>query len=703
MIEPPPPPPSVTPAAAPPEGTAPWGGDEAMRAAPAFAAGQPAFAAAGTGGAVPMAAAPRRSFWHRLWRMAVALKDLLALAFLILFFLVLFALFSAGPGKAVTGKGALLLDLDGTISEQPAEVDPLSVLGQGDGVREYRAADVIQSLRAAATDDAVKAVVLDLDTFLGAGQVTLRDVGAAMDRVRKAGKPVLAYATAYGDDGYMLAAHASEVWMHPLGQTLVAGPGGSQLYLKGLIDRLGVTMNIYRVGTFKSAVEPLLRTDQSPEAEAAERAYATVLWDQWRAGVTGARPKAQIDAVANDPVGQLAQAGNDGARAALAAGLIDTIGDRDAFDRRVAKLVGASDAKRPADYDRIDWDDYVAANPVKSSGPAVAVVPIVGTIVDGEQPRGTAGGDTIAEHLADVAADSDIRAVVLRVDSPGGSVLASERIRSAALAVRRTGKPVVVSMANLAASGGYWVSMDADRIFAEPDTITGSIGVFGVIPSFEQSLAKVGVTTDGIQTTPLSGQPSLVSGTNDAFDALAQAGVEQIYDRFTTLVAKGRKLPVERVRTIAEGRVWAGGDARQLGLVDQFGGLDAAIADAAKRAKLDPDTVSVRWVEGDPDFWTRFISGFSADETPADTSRAGATGGGRGWVTLMDQRQKLSAARVVADWQRIAGGTGVQAACIECQAHAAPTRPAITLPGIAADAGGGWWRAAWRLVTGSGS
>ena len=613
----------------------------------------------------PPAPPPRTdgvSFPRKVWRLLVAIKDGLALLFLLLFFVVLFGLLTARPNAALpVSEGALLLKLEGVLSEQPADIDPFAALSGAGGapVREYRVRDVVQALETAAKDDRVKTVVLDLDSFMGGGQVALAEVGDAISKVRAAKKPVLAFASAYGDDAYQLAAHASEIWVDPIGGALITGPGGTNLYYKDLLDKLGVTANVYRVGTFKSAVEPFIRSDQSPEAEAAARAYVDVLWTKWQADVAKARPKAQLTSFIANPVAPILAAQGDLAAAALKAGLVDRIGGRLAFDQRVGEIAGRPDDKQPWAYNAIEFDAWLANNPASSAGAPIAVIPVIGEIVDGEQPNGTAGGDTIAGHILTAISNENVKAIVLRVDSPGGSVLASEQIRQALLRAKAKKLPIVVSMANVAASGGYWVATPADRIFAEPDTITGSIGVFGILPSFEKALDNIGVGADGIKTTPLSGEPNLLGGVSPEFNQLAQASVENMYARFTGLVAKSRKLDIARVREIAEGRVWAGGTARQLGLVDQFGGIDDAVAHAAKLAKVEGDFHPL-YFENAPDPFAQFLAGFMQQTAPATTAP-------RGWFALAGLNRQQMQARVVQDMTLLAANPTVQATCLECR------------------------------------
>jgi protease IV len=621
------------------------------------------------------------SFPRKVWRFLVAVKDGLALLFLLLFFVMLFGVLTARPNAALpVSEGALLLRLDGILTEQPAEVDGFAALSGAGGpsFREYRVRDVVQALESAATDDRVKAVVLDLDSFIGGGQVALGEVGDAITKVRAAKKPVLAFATGYGDDGYRLAAHASEIWTDPIGGAVIAGPGGSNLYYKELLDNLGVTANVYRVGTFKSAVEPFIRSDQSPEAEAAALAYAGELWTKWQADVAKARPKAKLAAFVADPVAPMLAAKGDLAKASLDAGLVDKIGSRLAFEQRVAELVGAPDENQPWAYNAIEFDGWLANNPAPSDGTPIAVIPVVGEIVDGEAPNGTAGGDTIAGHILSAISNDSVKAIVLRVDSPGGSVLASEAIRQALLRAKAKKLPIVVSMGNVAASGGYWISTPADRIFAEPDTITGSIGVFGILPSFEKGLAKWGVRADGIKTTPLSGEPDLAGGVSPAFNQLAQASVEDMYARFTSLVAKSRKLDIAKVNEIAEGRVWAGGTARQLGLVDQFGGISDAVAHAAKLAKVEGDFYPM-YIENAPDPFNQLLAGLAAGGAPAGASSAAP----RGWFALAGIAQQRTQQRLVQDLTLLTAKPSVQAACLECRGWQ-PLAPRAAAPPAAA-------------------
>ncbi|HEX8442891.1 MAG TPA: signal peptide peptidase SppA [Allosphingosinicella sp.] len=601
-------------------------------------------------------------FVGKVWRLLVGIKDGMVLLFMLLFFGLLYAALSASPKVGVGDAGALVIDLKGTVVEQPAEADPFSLLsGSLPATREYRLRDVIRALDAAATDARVKAVALDLDSFLGGGQAALSDVGEALDRVRRAGKPVVAYATGYTDDGYLLAAHASEVWLNPLGAVLVTGPGGANLYYKGLLDKLGVTANVYRAGAFKAAVEPYTRTDMSPEARQANQALAAALWENWVGEVRAARPKAQILPYVAAPAERIAQAGGDMAQAALRSGLVDRLGDRTEYGKRLAALGGVLHEDVPGSFKAIGFDNWVSANPAPRGG-QIGVVTVAGNIVDGTAGPGTAAGDTIAQHIEKGLRDSDLAALVVRVDSPGGSTTASERIRRAVLDAKSTGLPVVISMGSVAASGGYWIATAGDTILAEPETITGSIGVFGILPSFEGALAKLGVGVDGIKTTPLSGEPDLLRGPSPEADRLIQTGIESTYRRFLSLVSAARKLPVERVNEIGQGRVWDGGAARQLGLVDRFGSLDDAIAEAARRAKLDPANATAVYLEKEPSFLDRLLQSMGGPDEQAGAPDA---------FSRLAIRPQLLLARALADAQTILAGPAIQARCLECPAASA--------------------------------
>lgn len=606
------------------------------------------------------------SFAKSVWKILVAIKDGLVLLFLLLFFAGLYMVLTLRPAPGMVREGALYLPLEGRVVEEASEVSPTQLLSGQTPEPEYTARDVSRAIAAAADDKRIKAVVLDLEAFGGGSAVHLSQIGAAMDKVRAAKKPVLVRALIYTDDAMQLAAHASEAWVDPMGGVAISGPGGTLLFYKGLIDKLKANVHVFKVGTYKSAVEPYIRAEMSPEAREAMQAVYGTLWQNWQDEVKKARPKADLTLATTDPAKWVKDNGNDAAQAALKSGLVDKIGDRVAFGQRVAEIVGADEDEGLGAFKSTELPVYLADKPAPSQGKAVAVVTVAGEIVDGDAGPGTAGGDRIADLIDGVAQSDDYAGLVLRVDSPGGSVMASERIRAAVDRVKAKGLPVAVSMGSLAASGGYWVSTPAQRIFAEPSTITGSIGVFAVIPTLEQTLPQYGVTTDSIRTTPLSGQPDLLGGLSPQVEALLQGQVEQTYGRFLGLVAKARGKSSADIDKIAQGRIWDGGTARQLGLVDQFGGLDDAVAWVAKQAKAE--TFHAEYVEDEPSPFAQLLRQMETGEAPE--ARAHDLAG-----ALAAQQQGLLA-RMQADVIRLMEGGGIRAYCLECggEGAALPTK-----------------------------
>ena len=603
------------------------------------------------------------SFAGKVWRLLVGIKDALALLFLLLFFWAVFAVLVSRPSPGAVREGALLLQLDGQVVEEVAPIDPLNVLlSSAVPTRQYAARDLVRAIDAAASDGRIKAIALDLSTFLGGGHVHMLAIGEALDRFRQTRKPVLVYAVAYSDDAMMLAAHASEVWVDPMGGAAIAGPGGEHLYYAGLLERLGVNAHVYRVGTYKSAVEPYLLSEMSPEARENSQQLYGALWQEWQANVRLARPKANIARVTGDIPAWLEASAGDLAKAAVEAGLADKIGTRVEWGERVAAIAGEDDwDEAPGAFAHTEIDPWLTETEPGETGGKIGVITIAGEISDGMAGPGEAGAQRIGKLLDD-ALDDDLKALVVRVDSPGGTVTGSEAIRRAILRHKANKIPVVVSMGSVAASGGYWVSTPGDRIFAEPETITGSIGIFGVVPTFETALAKWGVTTDGVRTTPLSGQPDLFAGFTPETDAILPATVESGSERFLALVAGSRKISRARADELGQGRVWDGGSARQLGLIDQFGGLDDALAYAAERAGLGEGKWHAEYLGADEDPYApllRRIMGSSDSE---------AAGGDM--FALFARRESDLTARVLADLKGLLEVRGTQARCLECPAPA---------------------------------
>lgn len=613
-------------------------------------------------------------FARSVWKILVAIKDGLVLLLLLLLFGGLYAVLALRPTPGAVQAGALYLALEGPVVEERARIRPSQLLSGSGPMKSVQERDVVRAVEAAANDERIKAVVLDLDAFGGGSQVAMARIGAAMDKVRAAKKPVLVRAGLYTDDSVQIAAHASEAWVDPLGGALVAGPGGTQLYFKALLDRLKIKAHVFKVGTYKSAVEPFLRENASPEAKEATAAVYAALWETWQADVKKARPKADIALVTGDPVKWIAASGGDAAKAAVAAGLVDRVGDKIAFGKRVAEIVGKDPAGAEGDFKGTTLETYLADTTPPTEGKAIAVVTVAGDIVDGDAGPGTAGGDRIAELVDKAAASGDYAALVVRVDSPGGSVTGAERIRAAIARMKAKKIPVAVSMAGLAASGGYWVATPGDRVFAEPATITGSIGIFAVIPSFEEALGRIGVGTDGVRTTALSGQPDVFGGFSPTAEAVIQQQIDSGYARFVALVAEARRKSPAEIDRIAQGRIWDGGTARQLGLVDEFGGIDAALAWAAKAAGAK--TWHAVYLGASEDSFSAFLDQLAESESTA------ARGAAPDFAALAAQQQGVLAQQLAGDLARLLGGAGAQVYCLECAGLAPAAGPAVPPAGI---------------------
>ena len=598
-------------------------------------------------------------FAGKVWRLLVGIKDGLALLFLLLFFVGLFAVLTSRPSPGAVREGALLLQLDGSVVEEVSPIDPLNaLLSSAVPTREYAVRDLVQAIEQAAKDKRIKALALDLSTFLGGGHVHMQELGDALARFRQSKKPIFAYAVAYTDDSLLLASHADEVWVDPMGGTAITGPGGERLFYAGLLERFGINAHVFKVGTYKSAPEPYIASEMSPEArENYEQLYGA-LWQEWQAHVRRARPEADIRRATGEIEAWLDASNGDLAQAAIEAGLADRTGTRVEWGERVAEIAGADEwDETPGAFALTELDAWLAEIEPDEAGDKIGVITIAGEISDGMAGPGEAGAERIGELLDD-ALDDDLKALVVRVDSPGGTVTGSEAIRRAILRHKAKGIPVVVSMANLAASGGYWVSTPADRIFAEPETVTGSIGIYGIVPTFEEALADLGVTTDGVKTTPLSGQPDLFAGLTPEAEAILQATVDSGYERFLALVAQSRKISRERADELGQGRVWDGGSARQLGLVDQFGGLDDALAYAAKQAKLGDGEWSAEFLGADADPYAPLLRRIMS------TDDGEARGGDM--FALFARRERDRAAQVLSDLEGLLSVRGAQARCLEC-------------------------------------
>ena len=519
----------------------------------------------------------------------VTIANLLILAIMALGIVLLFA----GPDPVeVPDGGALVAAPGGSIVEQAGAQDPLSLLTggvQGQTVLP----DLLDGIAKARDDDRISTLVLDVTSLGNVAPAQLEVLGAALQKFRDdEGKTIVAKSRFYGRDQYYLASFADEIYVHPMGDVMPTGYGMFRNYYQGLFDLLDVNVHVFRVGTYKEFVEPYTRTDMSPAAREANQALVDSLWSRYVDRVAenrGIEPDAFIDYVARYDELLSGLSGN-AAELALQHGLVDGILVNQEVTDRLREVVGEDGES----YRRVGFGDYVQPRIPPLFGDVIGVIAATGSIVMGEAPRGTIGAKSMAGLLRQAREDDAVKAVVLRIDSGGGSALASEIIRREVVRVQEAGKPVVASMAGTAASGGYWIAATADEIWAAPTTITGSIGIFGLVPTFEETLGRVGVTYDGVRTGPLVGD-SATGGISDATARVLQATVDYGYRQFIDLVASGRDMTTKEVEAVAEGRVWTGERAHELGLVDHLGHLADAVDSAA--ALADVERFKVRYIE----------------------------------------------------------------------------------------------------------
>lgn len=542
-------------------------------------------------------------FLSFLWRGLDSIRKVLHLVLLLVLFMLLLGVFSGAP-PIMPQNAALIVQPTGSLVEQldgdPYDRAVAELLG--DAPLQTLVNDVVDAIEYAATDDRVPVLHLELGSLGGASLSNLQRIATAIDSFKESGKPVIASADYFSQGGYYLAAHADTVYMHPEGLVFLQGYGSFQNYFSDALEALRVDWNIFRVGTHKSFVEPYTRMDMSDEDRESRTRLVSQLWQAYTDDVERAREleAGSVDEFSQNLVEIVRAAGGDMAMAAVQHGLIDELLDRTAL-REVMQGYAGVDSSDSSSYASTGMSGYLkqmrllhSESPADSS---VAIVVASGEILNGSQPPGTIGGDSTADLLRSALTNDKIKAVVLRVDSPGGSVFASEVIANEVLALKAAGKPVVASMGSVAASGGYWISAPTDRIFASPTTITGSIGVFGMFPTFQRSLDTLGVTTDGVGTTPWSGQFRPDRELSDSAKQLFQLSIGNTYDDFISGVAEQRQMDKAAVDAVAQGQVWTGQDALQHGLIDELGTLDDAIAAAAELAGLNNDEFGTRLLE----------------------------------------------------------------------------------------------------------
>ncbi len=540
-----------------------------------------------------------RRFFRFIGNIVTGIRYLFSLLFVGLFLMVIVGMF-AEDIQPIPDKGALYLAPSGVLVDQKTYTDPFDQIFMGNSQQdsETLVRDVIEALDTARIDSRITHLLLDTDYMAGGGISKLEEISTALLRFKKSGKPIIAVGDNFNQQQYFLAAHADEILLNPLGSVSITGFGLYNSYFKEALDKLNINMHVFRVGDYKSAVEPFLRNNMSPNVKQENRELVDSLWQFYSSQVEHLRglPDGAIDDFANNLHLKLQAANGDTSALAKQQNLVDQIATRTQMFAYLNEVLPGTDGE----FDSINMKAYLNHNRLTSRTSAaakahkVALVVAKGSIVDGEQPEGTIGGDTLASIFARLRDEDEVKAVVLRIDSGGGSAFASDIIRDAISATQKKGIPVVVSMGSYAASGGYWIAADADRVLALSTTLTGSIGVFGIVPTVEDSLAALGVYSDGVGTTNIAGMMRLDRPMSKQSEMIFQAGVDNIYTRFISLVADGRNSTPAAVHEIAQGRVWTGEKALGLGLVDQLGDLNDAIKVAAELANLAEYEVDYR-------------------------------------------------------------------------------------------------------------
>ncbi|WNN42592.1 MULTISPECIES: signal peptide peptidase SppA [Winslowiella] len=549
------------------------------------------------------------------WRVMNFMREFILNLFLIFLILICVGIYfqiNSANAPAEVPRGALKVDLTGVVVDQPSVSNRLSKIGRqllgasSDRLKENSLFDVVNAIRQAKDDNNITGMVLELRDFAGADQPSLHYIGKALREFRDSGKPIYATGDSYSQAQYYLASFANKVWLSSQGNVDLHGFATNSLYYKTLLEKLKVTSHVFRVGTYKSAVEPFLRDDMSPAARDADSRWIGELWNNYLETIAANRQLTtqQLFPGAQGVLDGLQKVGGDTAQYAKDNKLVDELASRALVDQQLVKIFGLN--KQDNQYNNISIYDYPLNDNSNQNG-NIAVIVANGAIMDGEETPGQVGGDTTAKQIRDARLDAKIKAIILRVNSPGGSVSASEVIREELAAAREAGKPVVVSMGGMAASGGYWISTPANYIIASPSTLTGSIGIFGVINTVENSLGAIGVHTDGVATSPLA-DVALTKALPPEVQQLMQLTIENGYKNFIDLVAKSRHKTPEQIDQIAQGHVWTGSDAKANGLVDELGDFDDAVAKAAELAKLKD--YQLIWSQDQPTLFDALLSQF---------------------------------------------------------------------------------------------
>jgi protease IV len=549
-----------------------------------------------------------RGFLLGVWRFLDGLRRALQLLVMLVVCVVLVGLLRKSV-PSMPHDGALVLHPAGQIVEQLSGNPVQRAFDEASGQSQAQTLlwDLTEGIDAATADKRVTALVLELDSFEGAGQPILEELSASLAKFKQSGKKLIARGSSYSQAQYYLAAQADEIYLDPDGMVLIEGYERYGIYFKGALDKLSVDVHLFRVGKFKSAAEPYVRSDMSPEDREETLSYLNGLWSGYRSAVAAARglqPEA-LQTYADNFATQIQKQNGDTAQMALDAGLVTALKTDDEIDQRLIELVGENSDDHY--YRAIDFDHYLRVVQAEATlhhknNDRIDVIIASGEILDGEQDPGLVGGRSTAKLLREARLDDKTKAVVLRIDSPGGSVFASEQIYREVVALRAAGKPVVASMGDVAASGGYYIAAPADQIFSSATTITGSIGIFAVFPTVDRAMGRLGLTVDGVGTTALSGKMRIDRPLDDVTAKVVQSSINRGYEQFLAHVAEGRDKTRDEVHEVAQGRVWIGSDAQRLGLVDTLGGYADAVAAAAKLAELPEGSYSVERVEPELDW-----------------------------------------------------------------------------------------------------
>jgi protease IV len=624
--------------------------------------------------ASPLFSTIGRGLRRAWWLLDTSRRALMNLALLALLVALLWGLLWRGGTPALQAKTALVLDLSGRISEQRSGNARDAALRQlrGQEIGQTRLRDVLAALDGAAKDPQITHALLTLDNFAGAGLPTLREVAAAMERFKASGKPVIAWGSGFDQRGYFLAAHANEVWLHPMGAVEVEGYGRYRNYYKDLLDKVGVTANVVRAGKFKNASETFAANAPSKETNESDAALFNSLWSSWTQAVEKARklPSGSVMQAIDSLPASLQEADGDLARWAVARKWVDALKTRD--EMRVEMIKRGGKDERHKSFLQVSAGEYLARIKPNPGGDAVGVVVAEGGISDGMSAPGGVGGLSTAELIRKAREDKSIKALVMRVNSPGGSAFGSELVRRELELTRQAGKPVVVSMGDVAASGGYWIALAADELLADEATITGSIGVIAMLPTAQGAFDKLGVRNAGVTTTWLANAYNPARPLEPRFAQLVQASIDHVYRDFTTRAATARKTTPQKIDAVAQGRVWSGKDALTQGLVDRLGGLQDALQAAAGRAKL-PAGHRVQYIEAEPGRLDRLLQSFGLNaQLLLGASGSSLMSGLHTWVTSLGWMSP-AVTQAVDDLQGLVDMTGRRApfaAVVHCMCEA---------------------------------